>query len=505
MRAWFGIAACCAWLAACSGEPSAPADDGAEVEDATADAAREDPHDAEVRHDAGDVAPDLAPDVTEDVPPDVAPVCGDGVVQGDEDCDRGDENGGAVCAWDCTDAAPFVAFDQVITDLMERHGVPGGAVAVSVRGRLVLVRGYGTMDPEGSPMNPLARFRIASISKPITAAAVMLLVQRGELSLDERAFEILGELLPPEGTPARDNVDPRLMDITVRHLLWHTGGWDRGDNRIGPAYDPMFIPGRVSAHLGVPSPPEPEDIARYMTEQPLNFTPGERYAYSNFGYSLLGRIIEARTGRGYEAFVREEVLAPQGADAMRIGASRLDRAAADEPYYFPTPGREDARSVFDEDGNPQVPTPYGAWYQQSLDSHGGWISSTVDLLRFSLSVDGFDSWPDLLDADHHERLTARPDALFPEETSASYYYSMGWSVRVISPERQNRWHTGALPGTATILVRTADDVHWVALYNHRPASNDWWLEMDQAMWEAAGTVSEWPEHDLFTRHQTPAP
>ena len=500
------VVACCL-LAGCTDGSNSPADspDAADAGDrgvdAVVDAVVDDVQDVDVQDvDEPDGAPDPADSPGDTVDEDGGPaVCGDGVMEGVELCDEGDQNGGRVCAWDCTPAAPFNAYDDVITGLMQRHGVPGGAVAVTVRGRLVLVRGFGDMDPDGTPMNPLARFRIASISKPITSAAVMLLVERGQLDLDAKVFELLAHLLPAEDSPARDNVDPRLFGITVRHLLWHAGGWDRDSGVNGLPYDPMFIPGRVSAHLGVPSPPTPADIARYMTEQPLEFNPGERYAYSNFGYSLLGRVIETVTGRDYEEFVQEEVLRPIGARGMAVGATREDRVQPDEPYYFPFPGQRTARSVFDEDGNPNVTTPYGSWSQQSLDSHGGWISSTVDLLRFSNAVDGFDSRPDLLQPETLAQLTARPESLFPEAESPSYYYAMGWSVRVIDGGRQNRWHTGALPGTATIAVRTADDVHWVALYNHWPPTESWWGEMDAAMWQAAATVDAWPEYDLFDR------
>ena len=77
---------------------------------------------------------------------------------------------------------------------------------------------------------------------------------------------------------------------------------------------------------------------------------------------------------------------------------------------------------------------------------------------------------------------------------------MGWSVRVLDADRQNRWHTGALPGTATLLVRTADDVSWAALFNHRPSDSGFWGAMDAALWDARATVTDWPAYDLFDRH-----
>ena len=105
--------------------------------------------------------------------------------------------------------------------------MPGGAVAVVKDGRLILARGYGWADVEShEPVAPDSLFRIASLSKSLTAAAILKLVEDHRLGLDDRVFPLLAM------GPARD---PRLARITVRNLLQHTGGWDRDQT-----FDPMF-------------------------------------------------------------------------------------------------------------------------------------------------------------------------------------------------------------------------------------------------------------------------
>lgn len=163
---------------------------------------------------------------------------------------------------------------------MKARHVPGGALAVVKDGRLVYAKGYGWADREKkAPVTPTSLFRIASVSKPITAVAVMKLIEEGRLDLDARAFDIVR--LPPVFTK-RKKPDPRSKRVTVRQLLQHTGGWDRDKS-----FDPMFRPVEIAEAVGVPPPAPPEAVIRYMMGQPLDFAPGARYAYSNFDYCFV--------------------------------------------------------------------------------------------------------------------------------------------------------------------------------------------------------------------------
>ncbi len=383
------------------------------------------------------------------------------------------------------------AFDQAIPDLMRKYDVPGGAVAVLRDGKLIYARGFGYADVEKqTPVKPDALFRIASVSKPITSVAIMKLVEDGKLRLDDRVAPLIAHLAPAPGA----TVDPRWEQITIRHLLNHTGGWDRTLPNGG--FDPMFRPAVAAAAVNAPAPASAETVIRYMKGMPLDFNPGERYAYSNFGYAILGRVIERVSGMPYEDFVRARVLQPVGANRTRLGRTRRGDALAGEvTYYLPEePGlgltAPLVPSVFPGEG--AVPVNYGGYYLEAMDSHGGWVSSTVDLLRFVAGVDGRSSRPDILGPGLVAEMTGSGPAL----CGGACYYAAGWLVRPTQGDAT--WsHGGALPGTFTMLVRTYHNFAWVGLFNARSeASFD--AEFDAAMWDALASVTSFPTHDLFS-------
>ena len=277
------------------------------------------------------------------------------------------------------DVAGMEGFDQAMVALMEKWDIPGGAVAIAKDGRLVFAKGYGLADVENEePVLPDSLFRIASISKPVTAVAILTLVEDGLLDLDERAFDILDHFEAPDGAV----LDPRINEVTVRQLLHHSGGWDRD-----VSYDAMWIPHRVAAQLNPPGPVVCRDVIRYMLGQPLDFDPGTQYAYSNLGYCILGRIIEEKTGQPYEEYVKENVLTPLGTTKMQVGGTLLEERAEGEVRYYGYPGQGLAYSVFPE-GTQRVPWPYGGFHLEAMDAHGGWIASPVDLVRFATALDG---------------------------------------------------------------------------------------------------------------------
>jgi len=411
--------------------------------------------------------------------------CGDGVLGPWEHCDDGALSDDGECATDCTPAAPFHAYDRAVRDFMDRWGIPGGAVALSRQGRIVLVRGYGLADVDADEVVARrALFRLASLSKPVTAVAVLRLVEEGLVDLDAPAFDYLDRLPPLDGA----GEDPRLVNVTVRHLLLHAGGWDIAER----GHDPMFINQEVAAAFGEPGPADADMIVRYVRGQPLDFDPGERYAYSNFGYCVLGRVIEAVTGEPYESWVQREVLAPMGIEGtMRIGGTRLvDRFEGEVRYY----GAGFAPSVYPEEGT--APVPYGGFYVESLDAHGGWIASTIDLTRFLLATDGREGVPDLLRPETTALMTERPDLSTWADSAA--YYGFGWLVRPVGDDG-HWWHGGSLPGTTTTIVRTAEGFTWAALFNSRDDSDLEGLhaDLDATMWEALDTVTAWPDYDLM--------
>jgi N-acyl-D-amino-acid deacylase len=388
------------------------------------------------------------------------------------------------------EAPSLASFDQAMETFIEARKMPGGALAVVKDGRLVHARGYGWADKERQQrVEATSLYRIASISKPVTAVAVLKLVEQGKLKLDDRAFDFIALKPLPGAKP-----DPRLRTITIRQCLQHTGGWDRDKS-----YDPMFRPKLIAEAAKEAAPASASAVIRYMLGQPLDFDPGTRYAYSNFGYCVLGRVIEKVTGKTYEAFVNEAVLAPSGIKTMRLGRSlESGRAPGEVRYYMPE--GEQSESVF-PGLPPRVPWPYGAFNLEAMDAHGAWLASAVDLARFAGAMQDAEKCPLLKPATWRE-LHAPPPATVAraeEGPSKGTYYCCGWLTRPIvgQPGKANYWHSGSLPGTYTMLVRRWDGLSWAALFNQRSKDRKLDSELDPALHRAADAVKDWPKEDLF--------
>lgn len=384
------------------------------------------------------------------------------------------------------------AFEKAMEAYMTPRAMPGGALAVIRNRRLVFAKGYGWADKDKKlPVRPDSLFRLASISKPITATGIMKLVEDGKLSLEDKPFALLNlkPVIDPDIVP-----DKRLADITIRQLLQHTGGWDR--DKSG---DPMFKSTLIAEKAGTPAPAAQDAIIRYMLGQPLDFAPGERYAYSNFGYCVLGRVIEKITGQPYEKWMHENILEPAGARRMRLGLSPENGQAPGEVKYY-MPDGEKCESIF-PDIKEEVPVPYGGFFAEAMDAHGGWISSAVDLVRFAAALDDPEHSPLLKPATIREMYAAPPPpaARKADGSLESRFYACGWDVRPNGPKgRTDYTHNGSLPGTFTLLMRRSDGLSWAVLFNQR--SNDSKLPdlaISQALHAAADSITDWPDVDLF--------
>ena len=387
-------------------------------------------------------------------------------------------------------------FDDLMIAFVTEQGAPGAALAVTKDGRLVYARGFGLADRKTrEPVEPTSLFRIASISKPVTAVAVLQLVERGKLKLDDKIFSILKhEPFLPEGA----KVDPRLDQITILHLLRHTAGFDKD-----ASLDPMFRSVQFAGLLGVEPPAKPDHIIRVMRGRPLDFDPGQRYAYSNFGYCLLGRAVEAVPRQRAAAYVREHGLAPLGVTAMRIGKTLAAGRAPNEVRYYDEKGRR-RKAVMGERLGRRVPAPYGSWYLEAMDAHGGWIASAVGLVRFASAFDRPAKCP-ILSAASIRAMFARPEGLAGHDEEGkprAAYYGCGWRVRPVG-RKANHWHTGGFSGTSTLLVRRHDGLNWAVLFNTRsgPAGKALASMIDPLVHRAANAVKTWPTGDLFDQLQ----
>jgi N-acyl-D-amino-acid deacylase len=381
-------------------------------------------------------------------------------------------------------------FDDLMSRLMGKWPVPGGQLAIARHDRLVYNRGFGFADLDaGVPVDPGARFRIASNSKPITAVAILQLVDSGDLTLDTRVFELLGVEQPPNAPR-----DPRLDAITVEHLLVHSGGWNSA-----AAYDPQYQPWTLFAShtLDAQVPAEAATIIRFMLGQPLDFEPGTQSAYSNFGFNVLGRVIEHLSGKSYEQFVIDNLLGPAGITTMALGGTRVEERAEGEVRYYPPPGLDLRPRVYP--GGGYVPVGYGSYYMRAMDSHGGWIGRAQDQVRFALAVDGTRGTALLLpETVSKMESTPRPPSAAAGAGNVKEALGLGWNS--VPSDGGYEWsHAGALEGSnCAWLARKPDGTTIAFAFNSLPTDyGSFFGEAISALQSRLAATTSWPDIDLF--------
>jgi len=332
---------------------------------------------------------------------------------------------------------------------MTSFGVPGLSITIARNGSRVYEHTFGVANVEsGERLNSTHLFRIASVTKPITSVAVFSLFEQQKLHLNDKVFGEQGILGTFYGSqPYKQFVE----DVTVEHLLTHTAGGWQNDSR-----DPMFR---------FPQMDQKQLISWTLDNLPLERNPGERWAYSNFGYCVLGRVIEEVAGKPYRDFVQKTVLAPCGISDMRIANTSKIQRVRNEVTYYGQNGED----------------PYSPNMNiERMDSHGGWIATSGDLVDFALHVDGFLNTPNIL-----SRATL---AEMTKPTPANSRYAKGWAVNSLG----NWWHIGSLPGTTSVMVRTSSGFCWAALANtRRQPSNEIDHALDSLIWEMVRKVRAW--------------
>ena len=380
----------------------------------------------------------------------------------------------ALCGPALVAQTELAEIDRNIEALRKTYGLPGAAVAVAYRGRLVYSRGFGVEQD--------TLFRVASVSKPFTAAALLKLQEAGKVRLDDRVFDVLTEWKPLLG-------DSRMASITLRQLLQHTGGWDSAASG-----DPMFPEHADLLAAGASFPPSLDEITGVWLGRRLDFAPGSRYAYSNFGYALAGKVIERASGMAYGEAVRALVLEPAGITHMRL--ARTLASAPGEARYSSLSATQPVLSVFSK-APVQVPTAYGGYAIENMGAHGGWLASAPDLLRMITALDG--SRTPLLTAESYRQLIAKPAGL----SSGSTWYGLGMQV-IPSASDYVLTHDGALSDTCFALVaRGVDGTAFAFVTNamFSDAQSNRLDELELAVLQAiAGVTSQvrtWPSGDLF--------
>lgn len=366
--------------------------------------------------------------------------------------------------------------DQKVADFMKRWKIKGVSVAVTKDEELVYAKGFGYADTERKEsVKPGHLFRIASVSKLITAAAVMKLYEEGSLDLDEFVFGPEGIL---DTATYNDYRDSRYEAIRVRHLLNHTAGWSRRNG------DPMFNTLYIARKMNVDPPATIDDIIRYSLSRKLTYYPGTRYSYSNIGYAILGKIIEIKSGVPYEDFVILNILKPAGIHDMHLGRSFRHQRYPNEVSYYSVNGTVMTPSY---DGSGElVPLHYGGNHIELLGAAGGWIASAPELAKLLSVLDGFDRQRDILKKETLEMMV---------DPDRAGYGLFGWRGK---DQAGTWWRTGYLNGSTALLVRQHNGVNWVVLMNSSTYRQSRIQRYTSAMmFNALKDVEIWPYLNLF--------
>ena len=313
-----------------------------------------------------------------------------------------------------SDASELVqSIDRLVLAEMRRMQIPGAALSVVKDGEPLTVRAYGFSDLEHRVSTIVdTSFCLASITKQFVATGMMLLVQEGKLSLDDKVSEYL-EDLPPSWN-----------GITFRHLLTHTSGIIDVENDLPSV-------AHTVAMLALDyTDEELLDLAR---KRPLNFSPGEKYSYSNTGYHMCGMVIEKLTGKNWGDFLQERIFAPLG-----MNQTRINRLSEIVPHRASGYWCEDGKLTNGPHASPTM-MAYAA---------GGLRSTVTDLVKWDA---GLNSHAILSRKQMNEMLT--PVKLSNGKT---YPYGLGWSLRKTNGHESYGHSGGRESGYQTYMVNIPD-------------------------------------------------
>lgn len=368
--------------------------------------------------------------------------------------------------------------DNFLLRFMRREGLKGGiSIAISKDGKLVYSKGLGFSNIEDSiSMQPYNQMRVASVSKLITATAIMKLIEQGKISLHQTVFGQSGIL---NDSIYLDYKDKRMDDVTVFQLLNHSGGWTA---RWG---DPMFMPHSIARQMNYELPISMKDIIVFMHNKRMHFTPGSGSVYSNFGYGILGEIVSKVSGMSYEQYVKKYILNPLGIFDMGIGYSYKNQRLKNEVLYYEA---DSSYVAFDYRSNVldsvMVRRAYGGTDIQTLGSAGGWVANVTDLMKFILTIDGIDNVPDILTQSTIDTMVCVDKGFDP----------IGWRTVIDSC-----WYrSGTLAATSAMIARHPDSLCYVVLLNsanHRgpELATSLRIHLDNLI----DKITQWPDKDLL--------
>ena len=360
----------------------------------------------------------------------------------------------------------MAAVDLMVQDIMQTHSIRGSSVAIAKDGRLVYARGFTWDDPSVEPIQPTTLFRIASISKSITSIAVHQLIEDGTLSYDTEVMSGL-DVNPLWGW----RVDPRLDSVTVDHLLTHTSGMYSQDNVY-------VVDGVVAAAHGVGQPTTRKEMASYIVANPFLFDPGTAWDYNNYGYIMLGMLVEQVTGQDFPEFVFENIFRPVGVSRARL------------PHTLPS-DRAPTETTYDGlEGDPYAVIAENAF------AAGLMVMSAPDLARVYSVLFDHPQAGGLLDNETVDQMLAIPFAAGEEQgygrgwVNEDFFtnsdHTVGW---LTNPNDRHRvfGHGGGGGGVHTLAVWRSDGIVFVIFTNKDPIAET--IDFPE--------ITSWPDHDLW--------
>ncbi|KAJ8042106.1 Acyltransferase mlcH [Holothuria leucospilota] len=339
--------------------------------------------------------------------------------------------------------------DRNLIEFLTSHHYTGCSVGVAKEdGTVIYTQGYGRTD-KGALLKPSSELPVSSISKLITAVGLMKLVEDGSLTLSDFVFGKGGILSSLEPFPSHKAADQRLFDVRIYHLLQHTSGIQSSVSELNEV---KLRRGHkvlnISQEMGLTRSMTLQDAIRYSAGQPLLSIPGTRFAYSNLGYAILGKIIEMKSGVPYSQFIKQKVLDPLGMWKTRL-----------QPLNQSTFQRD--KGIVDISNSPLL--------KASL----GWHSTVHDILRF---MNGLHLGRILEPSSFQTLLNSPPP---PVSEHQQNWYGMG----VLASNDGSWWQNGD-PHTNEVIMyhtgakkrqETPDKLNWVVLLTgnqHRNLKND---------------------------------
>lgn len=369
------------------------------------------------------------------------------------------------------------ALDKRMEKYLRQWHIKGASLAITRNDSLVYAKGYGWADQEkGIAMDPGHIMRVASVSKLITAAGIMVLQDQGLLTIEDKIFGEDG-ILNDEFFNELTKCDKRYNDMTVEDVMRHQGGFYR---------DPVFSSIDVQKQMRLDNPPTKDDYFTLVLGHKLSAAPGDRISYSNFGYILLSEIIEKVSGQPYEEFIRESVLKPAGCNDMYIGGIDYNDKRENEVRYYTHEG--DGKYIPDF-RNPEdsVERCYGGNNIPLLSGAGAWISSPIELARFIASINGIDQVKDIISPKSFQQMTEYID----ERT-----YSLGWN----DTHPVKGWNrTGTLAGTSALVRHYPDGECWIMVTNTSTYKGPRFTKNTDALFNECRKIysARLPKVDLF--------